>query len=179
MVTLIKATGEELGVNEKGRLKIFFCFIIRPVSIPSSSGADFPNIPKFGPDISFGFGDNFPAVNNAPNSAAENFKRFNRFRPVNYQEDPSFKRYHFQNALTGDDDEDDVHGYDDDHGNDDVTDEEHFDDDDHLVPERFGPQPIDFEQEKPFTVPVAPPSFNSIETADFELSPQGQGQSMF
>ena len=47
-----------------------------------------------------------------------------------------------------------------------------------MTPERFGPQPIDFEPERPFTVPAAPPAFNSVEveSVDFELSPSGQGE---
>ncbi len=48
--------------------------------------------------------------------------------------------------------------------------------DENLAPESFGPQPIDFEPERPFTVPVAPPSFNALGVADFELSPEGQGE---
>ncbi len=31
-------------------------FLSRPVSIPASSGPEFPEIPKFGPEVDFGFG---------------------------------------------------------------------------------------------------------------------------
>ncbi len=131
----------------------------RPVSIPSSSGADFPELPKFENDISFGFGDGMSAVKNVANSFSRNMKQSKS--KLNYQEDAKKPDY--------EDDNDDEADYER-HPN-----QEHLEQD-RFGPENFGPQPIDYEPESPYEVPAAPPAFSSIDSADFELSPEGQGK---
>ena len=146
-----------LGLN---KTKIFV-FVSRPVSIPSSSGADFPELPRFETDISFGFGDSFSAVENAANSLSGNLKHSSKF---NYQEDPP----KFQKKPVHQQDDDDEADYD--------RNRHQEQGQEHYEPEQFGPQPIDYEPESPYNLPAAPPAFSSMDSADFELSPEGQGK---
>ena len=143
----------------------------RPISIPSSSGADFPELPKFDNDISYGFGDSLSAVENAANSLSGNtIQKQNMFRPrpVSYQEDPPKHQkepvyqqvnpvYHKPTPV-------------------DQRDPVYHQDEEELAPEHFGPQPVDYEPEVGYELPVAPPAYSSVQALDQELSPEGQGE---
>ena len=72
-----------------------------------------------------------------------------RFKPVNYQQDPKYQEET-------------------------VYDEKEFFGS--IEPHNFGPQPVDYEPEPAHEFPSAPPSFSSVDSADLELSPEGQGK---
>jgi hypothetical protein len=74
-----------------------------------------------------------------------------RFKPVNYQQDPKYQKEPVY-------EEQEFHG--------------------NIEPHNFGPQPVDYEPEQADIFPSAPASFLSVDSADLELSPEGQGKKL-
>jgi len=84
-----------------------------------------------------------------------------RPRPVSYQEDPpKYQKEPVYQKPVPVDQHDPVYHH----------------DDEELVPEHFGPQPVDYEPEVGYDLPAAPPAFSSIQSLDHELSLEGQGK---